>query len=99
MLALEVQLFRSISEKLGEKSAQDLIEFVKTEVEQKVSAEKNQLATKQDIQSIKKEMEGVKLEIESVKLEIEKSKSFLLQWFIGGLFGFSALIITLIKLL
>ena len=85
MLSLEIQLFRSISEKLGEKSAQDLIEFVKTEVEQKVSAEKNQLATKQDIQDL--------------KIEIGKSKTVLLQWFIGGLFGFSTLIITLIKLL
>lgn len=85
MAVFEINLYKELVEKIGEKSAQSLIEFVKAEVELKVSAEKNQLATKQDIQEL--------------RLEIEKAKTTLLQWFMGGMFGFSALIVGLIKLL
>ncbi len=49
MQVSEIQLFQILKEKLGEKEAQTLVEYVETKVERGFEVKKDVLATKEDI--------------------------------------------------
>ena len=49
MQVSEIQLFQILREKLGEKEAQTLVEYVETKVEKGFETKKDILATKDDI--------------------------------------------------
>lgn len=52
----EIQLFTALKLKLGEEQAQQLVEFVKTEVKDEFEAKANQFATKEDLANTKVEI-------------------------------------------
>ncbi len=59
----DIQLFNTLKKKLGEKEAQELVSFVKSEVESEFNLKKEILATKDDIANVKIELANNKSEI------------------------------------
>ncbi|WP_295653520.1 hypothetical protein [uncultured Mucilaginibacter sp.] len=56
MQVSEIQLFQILKEKLGEKEAQNLIEFVETKVEKEFDSKKDSLATKEDLANVRSDV-------------------------------------------
>ena len=53
MAITEIQLYDALKLKPGEKEAQQLVEFVKAEVNDEIDAKSNQFATKEDLANAK----------------------------------------------
>lgn len=49
MQVSEIQLFQMLREKIGEKEAQSLVEYVETKVEKEFDSKRDVLATKEDL--------------------------------------------------
>jgi len=91
-MTTDIDLYKALFSKLGEKEASMLVEFVKEEVNSKFQHEKSLVASKDDFSSLRIEMEkGFK--------EIEKGQKEMLKWIFGMLFAFSGLIISIMKFL
>lgn len=56
MSVSEIQLFNILKERIGEKEAQSLVEFVESRVEKEFEKNKDHLATKKDIAESKADM-------------------------------------------
>lgn len=49
MQVSEIQLFQMLREKIGEKEAQSLVEYVETKIEKEFDGKRDVLATKEDL--------------------------------------------------
>ena len=56
MTISEIQLYNSLKLKLGEQQAQDLVEFVKTEIKDELEAKTNIFSTKEDLANLKADL-------------------------------------------
>jgi hypothetical protein len=56
MQVSEIQLCQILKEKIGEKEAQSLIEFVETKIEKGFDAKKDSLATKEDLANVRSDV-------------------------------------------
>ena len=56
MQVSEIQLFQMLKEKIGEKEAQSLVEYVETKVEKEFDSKKDSLATKEDLANVKSDV-------------------------------------------
>lgn len=63
MSVSETQLYQILKSKIGEKEAEELVSFIKAEVDKEFDNKKDTLATKADISIVKEEVSNVKAEI------------------------------------
>jgi hypothetical protein len=56
MTVTTIDLYNILRSKIGEKEAKSLVEFVESNVDQKLDDRKDIIATKSDLQAIKAEM-------------------------------------------
>lgn len=56
MHVTEIQLFQMLKEKIGEKEAQSLVEYVETKVEKEFDSKKDTLATKEDLVNVRSDV-------------------------------------------
>ncbi len=66
MQVAEIELYEILKEKVGEKEARTLVEYIEAKVEKKFEEKKDILATKQDIANL--------------EIKIEKIKSDIIKW-------------------
>jgi hypothetical protein len=52
----EIQLFQMLKEKIGEKEAQSLVEYVETKIVKEFDAKKDSLATKEDLANVRSDV-------------------------------------------
>jgi len=52
----EIQLFQMLKDKIGEKEAQSLVEYVETKVEKEFDSKKDTLATKEDLANVRSDV-------------------------------------------
>ncbi len=70
MITSEIQLFQILKQKLGEKEAEALVEFVDSKLKENNESNLKVLATKEDIANLREEM----------KVEIANTKAELIKW-------------------
>ncbi len=63
MQVAEIELYEILKEKLGEKEAKTLVEYIEAKVEKKFVEKKDILATKIDIEELRTEMQKMKADI------------------------------------
>ena len=63
MSVTEIQLFQILKSKLGEKEAEELVSYVKTEVKAEFDNRKELIASKEDIYLLKEDIANVKAEL------------------------------------
>lgn len=63
MYVAEIELYEILKEKIGEKEAKTLVEYIETRVEKKLEEKKDILATKIDIEELRTEMQRMKADI------------------------------------
>ncbi len=63
MSITEIQLFQILKAKLGEKEAEELVSYVKTEVKAEFDNRKELIASKEDIYLLKEDLANVKAEL------------------------------------
>jgi hypothetical protein len=56
MQVSEIQLFQMLKEKIGEKEAQSLVEYVETKIVKEFDAKKDSLATKEDLANVRSDV-------------------------------------------
>jgi actin-related protein len=74
-----IELYNLLRNKIGEKEAQALTEYVYVQVDEKFAEKKDLFATKEDIYQLKQE---VVLLREEVRVEMKEQKAELLKWMI-----------------
>jgi hypothetical protein len=114
MSVTSLDLFQTLKGKLGEAETKSLIEYVENqtkttggEVQQEWKADKQLLATKEDLYkletALKKDIFAIETslrrDISTLESRMEAAFKDQLKWLIILLFGFSSLIVTVIKLL
>jgi hypothetical protein len=52
----EIQLFQMLKEKIGEKEAQSLVEYVETKIGKEFDSKKDTLATKEDLANVRSDV-------------------------------------------
>lgn len=67
-----IDRYNLLRQKIGEKEAQVLTEYIAADVERKIEAKSEVLATKNDIADTMKDISEVRLEIRETKAEIIK---------------------------
>lgn len=72
MQIAEIELYEILKEKVGEKEAKTLVEYIEAKVEKKFEEKKDILATKEDIHNLKIEIEEIRTEMQKIKAEIIK---------------------------
>ncbi len=85
MSITEIQLYTALKQKLGEEQAQQLVEFVKSEIRDEMEARAVSLATKQDISQL--------------EVKIAEAKVDIIKWMVGTAIAVIALVVAGIKLL
>lgn len=63
MQVSEIELFQILKDKVGEREAKTITEYIETKIEKQFDLKKDVLATKQDIADLKLEMANYKSEI------------------------------------
>ncbi len=63
MSVSEIQLFQILKLKLGEREAEDLVQFVKSEVKSEIENKKDGFASKDDILKLEEKISGVKSDV------------------------------------
>lgn len=82
MHVAEIELYEILKEKVEEKEAKTLVEYIETKIDRKLEEKKDVLATKEDVNNL--------------KLEIEKTRSDIIKWlFIFWAGQFASLIAVL----
>ena len=114
MTALELKAYEIFKSKLGEADAGTVLQFIDEKAQEKVLAQKDSFASKDDFRKLEHEDSRVEqtVKTETVRLEssiktefsrletnIERGFKEQLKWLIVLLFGFASLIITVVKLL
>jgi hypothetical protein len=56
MQVAEIELYEILKEKIGEKEAKTLVEYIEAKVEKKLQEKKDTLATKEDLANLKAEI-------------------------------------------
>ena len=72
MHVAEIELYEILKEKVGEKEAKTLVEYIETKVSKELEGKKDILATKEDINNLKLEIEKVRTEMHNMKADIIK---------------------------
>jgi hypothetical protein len=81
----QIELYDLLKSKLGDREARALVQFVSENVSEKMQEQKSILASKEDIKAL--------------EVRIESGFKDQLKWLIVLMFGFSSLILALIKFL
>ena len=81
----QIELYDLLKSKLGDREARALVQFVSENVTEKMQEQKSVLASKEDIKSL--------------EVRIESGFKDQLKWLIVLMFGFSSLILALVKFL
>jgi hypothetical protein len=81
----QIELYDLLKSKLGDREARALVQFVSENVSEKMQEQKSILASKEDIKTL--------------EVRIESGFKDQLKWLIVLMFGFSSLILALIKFL
>ena len=63
MQVAEIELYEILKEKIGEKEAKTLVEYIETKVDKKFDEKKDILATKIDIEGLRTEIQKMKADI------------------------------------
>lgn len=82
----EIDLYDMLKDKLGEKEAKSLVEYVETRVDRKLAEKKDVLATKEDLANVKADLE---VKIEQVRSDIIK---WMFIFWIGQLASLTAIL-------
>lgn len=77
IITTDIQLFKILKERLGEKEAEALVDFVDNKLKENNDTNLKILATKEDIASTREEL---KEEIGATKVLIANTKSELIKW-------------------
>ena len=86
MITSEIQLFQILKQKLGEKEAEALVEFVDSKLKENNESNLKVLATREDIANLRGEM---KVEIANTKADLPARAGFI--FWIGQLASFIAI--------
>lgn len=70
MQIAEIELYEILKERLGEKEAKALVEYIEAKVEKKFEEKKDILASKEDLANLKTEL----------MVQIEKTRSDIIKW-------------------
>lgn len=70
-----IELYNLLKDKIGEKEAQALTEYISVQVEEKLADKKDVLATKEDIFRVQNQ-------ISDLRVEMKEQKAELLKWMI-----------------
>lgn len=81
----QIELYDLLKSKLGDREARALVQFVSENVSEKMQEQKSILASKEDIKAL--------------EVRIESGFKDQLKWLIVLMFGFSSLILALVKFL
>lgn len=73
MQVAEIELYEILKEKVGEKEAKTLVEYIDAKIEKKLEEKKDVLATKQDIANLKED-------ILNLEVKLEKTRADLIKW-------------------
>jgi hypothetical protein len=63
MQVAEIELYEILKEKIGDKEAKTLVEYIEAKAEKKLQEKKDILATKLDVEELRTEMQKMKAEI------------------------------------
>lgn len=74
-----IELYNLLREKVGEKEAQAITEYIVVQVDEKLAEKKDIFATKEDIYQLKQEMAKLR---EELRGEMKEQKAELLKWMI-----------------
>ena len=86
----EIQLFQILKAKLGEPEAENLVQYVKREVETQIDNKSSDFATKADMLIVKEEISRMRTEMANVKAE-------LIKWMFVFWIGQTGVLIAIIK--
>lgn len=91
MQVAEIELYELLKEKVGDKEAKTLVEYIEAKVEKKFDEKKDMLAGKEDLANLKAEL----------MVQIEKTRSDIIKWmflfWIGQLASLTAIIKIFLK--
>lgn len=114
MTALELKAYEIFKNKFGEDEAGTVLQFIDEKAQEKISAQKESFASKDDFRKLEREdsrleqtlktetsrLEAlIKTEVSRLETSVERGFKDQLKWLIVLPFGFASLIITVIKLL
>ncbi len=91
MQVAEIELYEILKNKLGEKEAKILVEYIETKVDKKLEDKKDVLATKGDINN-------VKIEIEKLRTDMQKMKADIIKWMFLFWIGQLASLIAILQI-
>ncbi|WP_353684527.1 hypothetical protein V4D30_01685 [Thermodesulfovibrio sp. 3907-1M] len=77
MPVTEIEVYETLKEHVGEKSAKTLLEFINVMVEKEFERKKDILATKQDIAELRS---ATKQDIAELEVKIERVRADLIKW-------------------
>ena len=77
MQVAEIELYEILKEKVGEKGAKTLVEYIDAKVEKKLEEKKDVLATKEDIANLRAATKG---DILTLEVKLEKTRADLIKW-------------------
>jgi hypothetical protein len=95
MQLAEIELYEILKNKVGEKEAKTLVEYIETKVEKKFEDKKDILATKEDLANLKT---GLMVEIEKVRTEMQKVKADIIKWMFLFWIGQLASLIAILQI-
>lgn len=97
MLISELDIYEALREKMDEKQARALVQYIETRVEQKFEQAQKIFSTKEDIHRLELRLSEMKLETEQkfaiVNQKIAESKNDLIKWLFGMIMGSTVAII------
>lgn len=83
-----IELYNLLRNKIGEKEAQALTEYISVQVEEKLADKKDVLATKQDIFRVENQISDLKVEMKEQKADLLKCMIVLFAAFYIGMIVF-----------
>lgn len=78
----EIQLYKALKTKLGEKEAEELVSFVKVNVENEIKEQSSKFATKKE-------------DVKSLETKIAETKVDIIKWMVSLVFALALMIIGL----
>jgi len=95
MQVAEIELYEILKEKIGDKEAKTLVEYIEAKVEKKFEDKKYLLVTKEDLANVKTEL---MVEIEKVRTEMQKMKADIIKWMFLFWIGQLASLIAILQI-